>query len=90
MRNEFENLQRILEQQIAFAQLGRIDRVDALLKQADSAIGSFAGVRELPANINRLYNELCLILKANMAGVKTALKQSKKSKLAARTYRRNG
>ena len=89
MKKEFKNLQRILEQQIAFAQLDRIDRVDALLKQADSAIGSFAGVRELPANINRLYNELCLILKANMAGVETAMKQSKKNKLAVRTYRKN-
>jgi hypothetical protein len=43
----------------------------------------------MPENIKRLYNELCLILKANMAGVKTALKNSKKNKLAARAYRRN-
>ena len=89
MKNEFEELQRILEQQIVFAQVGRIDSVEGLLVQADSIIGSFLGVREVPENIKRLYNELCLILKANMAGVKTALKNSKKSKLAARAYRRN-
>jgi hypothetical protein len=89
MENGFEELQRILEQQIAFAQVGKIDSVDALLKQADSAIGSFVGVREVPENIKRLYNELCLILKANMADIKTTLKNSKKNKLVARTYRRN-
>jgi hypothetical protein len=89
MKNEFENLQRILEQQIAFAQVGRIDRVDELLKQADSVISLRTGVREVPENIKRLYNELCLILKTNMTGVKTALENSKKNKLAARTYQRN-
>jgi hypothetical protein len=89
MKNEFEELQHILEQQIAFAQIDRIDMVEGLLKQTDSIIGSFRGIREAPENIKRLYNELCLILKANMAGIKTTLKNSKKNKLAARTYRRN-
>jgi hypothetical protein len=89
MKNEFEDLQRILEQQIAFAQVGRIDGIERLLVQADSIIGSSAGVREMPENIKRLYNELCLILKTNMAEIKTTLKNSKRNKLAARAYRRN-
>ena len=44
---------------------------------------------EAPENIKRLYNELCLILKADMAGVKTALKHTKKNRLAAKTYSNN-
>lgn len=89
MEKEFENLQQILTRQIALAQVGRIDEVEELLKQADSAITLHTGVREVPESIYQLYNRLCLILKANMAGIKTSLKNSEKNRLAARTYRRN-
>jgi hypothetical protein len=89
MKNDFENLKMILEQQIAFAQADRIDKVEELFEQANEEIASFADIRKVPENIRKLYNELCLILKTNMMDIKTALKNSKKNKLAARIYRRN-
>jgi hypothetical protein len=89
MNDKFENLQQLLEKQITFAQAGKIDEVDDLARQAEALINSCAGAGEVPENIKKLHDRLCLIIETNMTDTAMVLKATKKNRLAARAYLKN-
>ncbi len=92
-----DELQGLLEKQIALAQQGDIGEAEVLIEQAGSLTEriSDTGILKLPEFKNRkellqkLYETLCLSVSAKKAGVGGELSQIRRGRRTIETYRDN-
>jgi len=95
-----DELQTLLEKQVEMARQGNIKDVDVLSKQAGSLVEKIAQTGILdPADpafdevrreqLQKLYEDLCLAITAQKAGVGEELSRVRKGKKTIQTYRRH-
>jgi len=93
-----DELQTLLEKQVELARQGSIREVEVLSKQADSLVEQIiqTGTHHCPEDVlkaeqrkklGKLYEDLCLAISAQKAGVCTELKQIRKGKKTIQAYR---
>ena len=95
--NLLDELQSLLEKQIELAKQGNISNVEVLSKQASSIVERIvqAGILGLAEFKNRrkrlqkLYQDLCLAVTAQRAGISEKLSRIRKGKKTIETYRKN-
>jgi len=92
-----DELQNLLEKQIALAQQGSADELEVLTEQADLLIGRIldTGILDMPEFKNRkellqrLYEALCLSIAAKKADVCGKLSQIRRGRKTMETYSNN-
>ena len=92
-----EKLQKILEKQIELARQGKISDVQALTNSADFIMEKISekGLLKLPefenhrVRLQEMYQNLCLALSAQKAGIAEQLIQIRKGKKTIGAYRTN-
>ena len=93
-----DELQTLLEKQVELARQGNIREVEVLSKQAGSLVEKIiqTGTHDCPEavlkaeqreQLGKLYEDLCLAISAQKAGVCTELKQVRKGKKTIQAYR---
>lgn len=93
-----DELQVLLERQIDLARQGKLGEFEALSKQADALVGKIVQTGTLdPAEVfcdgvrreqlKRLYEDLCLTITAQKAGVGENISQVRKGKRTIQAYR---
>ena len=93
-----DELQTLLEKQVEMAKQGNIRDVELLSKQADSLVEQIAQTGILDAanpafnggqreRLRKLYEDLCLAITAQKAGVREELSRVRKGKKTVRAYR---
>jgi hypothetical protein len=96
--NLLDELQVLLERQIELARQGRLGEFEALSRQADALVGKIIQTGTLDPSeafcdvgrrkqLKRLYEDLCLTITAQKAGVCENISQVRKGKRTIQAYR---
>jgi hypothetical protein len=96
--NLLDELQVLLEKQVDLARQGNIREFEVLSKQADTLVGKIAQTGTLDQaeafcdggrreQLQRLYEDLCLAIAAQKAGVCENISQVRKGKRTIQAYR---